>query len=126
MFLSFSYIDKRFKNSKLYKKALLGALVITLIEFVFGVIFNIALKRKVWDYSDRPFNILGQVCPLFSVIWFLLSFIFIPFAAKISKCRKCSRSAEKRRLQRFLRVAAPQTVHTLVWANQHERREILA
>ena len=86
-FLSFSYIDKRFKNSRLYKKALLGALVITLIEFVFGVIFNIVLKKKVWDYSDRPFNILGQVCPLFSVIWFLLSFIFIPLAAKISKSK---------------------------------------
>ena len=84
-FLSLSYIGERFKNAKLYKKALLGMAVITLIEFVFGVIFNLVLKKRVWDYSDRPFNILGQICPLFSVVWFFLSLIFIPLATKISK-----------------------------------------
>ena len=84
-FLSLSYIGERFKKTRLYKKAILGMAAITVIEFVFGVVFNIILKKKVWDYSDMPFNILGQVCPAFSLAWFFLSFIFIPISTKISK-----------------------------------------
>ena len=84
-FLSLSYIGERFKKNRLYKKAILGMVAITVIEFVFGVVFNIILKKKVWDYSDMPFNILGQVCPAFSLAWFFLSLVFIPLATKISK-----------------------------------------
>ena len=39
-----------------------------------GVIMNIGLGMKIWDYSKRPFNILGQICLLYSFFWFLLSF----------------------------------------------------
>ena len=27
---------------------------------------------NVWDYSDRKFNLMGQICPLYSALWFLL------------------------------------------------------
>lgn len=84
-FLSFSFINEKFKNKGLFKKALLGAVAITLIELVFGVIFNLLLKKRVWDYSDRPFNLFGQICPLFSIVWFILSLVFIPLEAKLSK-----------------------------------------
>lgn len=84
-FLSFSFINEKLKNKSLFKKALFGAFVITLIELVFGVVFNILLKKRVWDYSDRPLNLLGQICPLFSIIWFVLSLVFIPLEAKLSK-----------------------------------------
>lgn len=26
----------------------------------------------VWDYTGQPGNILGQVCPLFGLLWFLI------------------------------------------------------
>jgi len=45
---------------------------LTLIEFLTGVIFIRLLHIKLWDYSDRFGNVLGVICPLFSVIWFLL------------------------------------------------------
>lgn len=49
--------------------------LITVIEFIIGIVFNIILKENVWDYSNMPLNIMGQICVPFSAIWFLLSFI---------------------------------------------------
>ncbi len=54
-------------------KCLFGAMVITTLEFAVGCIVNLLLHWNVWDYSARPFNIMGQVCLLFSAMWFLLS-----------------------------------------------------
>ena len=45
---------------------------LTLIEFVTGIIFIRGLHIKLWDYSDRFGNVMGVICPLFSVIWFVL------------------------------------------------------
>lgn len=56
-----------------------GALIITAAEFAVGLVVNRLLGWKVWDYSDRPLNILGQICPLFSGLWFLLNIPLIPF-----------------------------------------------
>ena len=66
-----SIYQKRAKMS-LLKKCLLGGAVITLFEFLCGLIFNIKLKRNIWDYSNRRFNIKGQICPLFSMLWAVL------------------------------------------------------
>ncbi len=60
-------------NWSLPRKALIGAAVITAVEFVFGVIFNCWFKMNVWDYSNKRFNIMGQVCPLYSFLWGILS-----------------------------------------------------
>ena len=54
-------------------KCLVGMLIITGVELLFGLIFNIILKEHVWDYSGVPLNFLGQVCVPFSLIWFALS-----------------------------------------------------
>ena len=56
----------------LLKKCILGSLIITAIELLFGIVLNRLLKLKRWDYSEMPLNILGQVCPLFSLYWLLL------------------------------------------------------
>ena len=61
----------------LIASALTGALIITMYELVVGLIVNIRLGWSVWDYSDMPGNILGQICPTFSTIWFLLCLIFL-------------------------------------------------
>ncbi len=51
----------------------ISSLIITLVEFIAGYIVNIVLGLNVWDYSDLPYNYLGQICLLFSNIWFFLS-----------------------------------------------------
>lgn len=53
-------------------RSLFGAFVITAVEFSFGIVINVVLKWDVWDYSRMPFNILGQICPYYFVLWFLL------------------------------------------------------
>ena len=40
-------------------------------------VVNIGLGWNVWDYSNLPFNIYGQVCVWFIFLWFILSFIGI-------------------------------------------------
>ena len=58
-------------------QAIDGGIIITLVEFVAGCIVNLWLGWCVWDYSNMPFNILGQICLPFSVLWCLLSVIGI-------------------------------------------------
>jgi len=54
-------------------KWLLGALSITMIEFAVGCVVNLIFKQNVWDYSSQRFNVMGQVCLSFSLMWYLLS-----------------------------------------------------
>ena len=54
-----------------------GAIIITLLELIAGIIVNIILGWNVWDYSNLPGNLLGQICPQFTVLWFLLSAVAV-------------------------------------------------
>lgn len=56
---------------------LIGAVIITTLEYITGYIVNIKLGMNVWDYSDLPFNLDGQICILFSVLWYFISVIGI-------------------------------------------------
>lgn len=57
----------------LISQCLIGAVIVTVMEFIAGSIINIGLGWNVWDYSDLPCNLLGQICLLFSSLWVLLS-----------------------------------------------------
>lgn len=70
--LTLYYLNQQFNKTPLLLKALGGALIITFYEFSVGLIVNIWYKWDVWDYSLLPGNILGQICPLFTLIWFFL------------------------------------------------------
>lgn len=61
------------KGLNILVKCLLGAIVITSLEFSVGMVTNVALGWNVWDYSDKPLNIWGQICPQFTLGWFFLS-----------------------------------------------------
>jgi uncharacterized membrane protein len=72
-------INLKYGNYKLWIRCLLSALSITAVEFIFGIIVNYFLKWSVWDYSKIPFNVMGQICPLFTFYWLLLSLPLIGF-----------------------------------------------
>lgn len=61
----------------LAKQGVIGACIVTVLEFITGCIVNIWLGWNVWDYSNMPLNILGQVCLPFSLLWILLSIVCI-------------------------------------------------
>lgn len=55
----------------------IGTVIVLVLEFIFGCILNLWLGLGVWDYSNAPFNILGQVCLPFAVAWLFLVAIAI-------------------------------------------------
>lgn len=61
----------------LWKQVLIGASAVTAIEFVSGCIINLWLGWNVWDYSNLPFNLLGQVCLYFFFLWMPLVLLWI-------------------------------------------------
>ncbi len=66
-----------FRRLSIFKKSLLGAAAITAVELIIGVTVNIGMHMNVWDYSNLPFNIGGQISLLYSFLWFLLSAVII-------------------------------------------------
>ena len=67
-------INNRFSYISIWLRAVLGAVIITGAEFVVGFLVNIRHSWNVWDYSDMPLNIGGQICFPYSIGWFFLSF----------------------------------------------------
>lgn len=55
----------------------LSTLIITTLELVFGYYLNIKMHMHIWDYSDHLIHFKGQICLLFSVIWFFLSALIV-------------------------------------------------
>lgn len=58
-------------------QALLGAVIITVLEFVTGLIVNVWLGLGIWDYSNMPLNIMGQICLPFTLLWVILAAVAI-------------------------------------------------
>ena len=63
----------------------IGAVIVTIIEFISGYIINIILGLNVWDYSNLMFNYKGQISLIFTVIWFFLSAPVIYLDDKLRK-----------------------------------------
>ena len=57
----------------LFDQGLLGGTVITGVEFLSGVVLNRWMGLGIWDYSDYPFHVLGQICLPFWVLWCFLA-----------------------------------------------------
>ena len=55
----------------------IGCAIITALEFITGCIVNLWLGWDVWDYSDLPYNLLGQISVVSSVGWYFLSAVGI-------------------------------------------------
>ena len=89
-FLCFSEIAKALCDKPLILKAALASLIVTAVELGFGLVVNKLFKRNVWDYSDKRFNFLGQICPLYSLLWIGLSALCLPLADYMNKMLEIS------------------------------------
>lgn len=63
----------------LMQQAVIGAVIITVLEFLTGCIVNLWLEWGVWDYSGLPCNLLGQICLYYFLLWILLAVVCIVF-----------------------------------------------
>lgn len=64
-------------NIEIYYKLIIITISLTLIEYITGLIFIKLLNIKLWDYSNRKYNISGIITPIFSFYWLLLSIIYL-------------------------------------------------
>ena len=70
-------LNEKDKKMNLLLQMVEGMVIVTVLEFVSGIILNLCLGLNVWDYSNMRFNLLGQVCPQFCIAWFFLSYFVI-------------------------------------------------
>ena len=52
-------------------RLILGPAVITAVELATGLLVN--RDYAVWDYRGVPGNFLGQICPIYTLLWLPLS-----------------------------------------------------
>lgn len=63
-------------NMSLILQSIIGGfLIITPIELIFGLIFN--MDYSIWDYRTLRFNFLGQISLNFTILWCLITTIAI-------------------------------------------------
>lgn len=48
---------------------IIGDIIVLTLEFISGCYLNIYLGLGIWDYSNLPFNILGQICLPFALLF---------------------------------------------------------
>lgn len=71
-FLTLYTLNAQYKSAPVLLKAFGGAMIITIYELAVGIIVNLLFHFGVWDYSALPFDLMGQICVLFTFLWFLL------------------------------------------------------
>lgn len=62
-----------------YFKIFLILVGMTTIEYLVGLFFVKVMHIKLWDYSNMRGNIQGIICPIFTIIWGVLGFIFVEY-----------------------------------------------
>lgn len=65
-----------FYQMKMWRQSYIGTIIALVIEFISGLILNVWLKLNIWDYSNEPGNLYGQICFTYAFLWFCL----MPFA----------------------------------------------
>ena len=64
-------------DTPLISQMVIGSLIITTLEFLTGCVVNLWLGWNVWDYSNLPYNLLGQISLFSSIGWIGLSLVGI-------------------------------------------------
>jgi uncharacterized membrane protein len=54
-----------------------GGMLATLAEGGVGLFYTYGVGVQFWDYSQRPGNLGGQICPLFTLCWGALAVVVL-------------------------------------------------
>lgn len=55
---------------------IIGFVVLTVLEYIVGIVLEKLFHTKYWDYSHEKFNIKGRICLINSIYWGILAIIF--------------------------------------------------
>lgn len=64
-------------DTPLIQQVLWADFGVTALEFVSGWFLNIQLDLHIWDYSLLPYNLMGQICLPYALLWLPLCLIGI-------------------------------------------------
>lgn len=64
-------------DKSLLLQMFIGGGIITVLELITGFVVNIWLGWNIWDYSESPFNLCGQISLFSSIGWVGLSLVGI-------------------------------------------------
>lgn len=75
--IMFLFLDS-FENN-LIALFFIAIIVLTIWEYIVGVLLEKIFKTKYWDYSDQKFNFQGRICLVNSICWGVLGVLFVKF-----------------------------------------------
>lgn len=70
-FLLIGHLNHVHPKLPLPLRAVAGAGIVTMVELGIGLLVN--RDYGVWDYRHQAGNFLGQICPMFTVLWIPVS-----------------------------------------------------
>ena len=68
----------RFKNN-IFLLFFISIIILTLWEYIVGVLLEKLFHTKYWDYSDHKCNYKGRICLTNSIAWGVLGVLFINY-----------------------------------------------
>ena len=77
IFVCAGILDERDNPPPFWAQVAIGTGIATALELVTGLALNAWMNLGVWDYSNLPGNILGQICPQFTAAWAILMVVSI-------------------------------------------------
>ena len=60
-----------------FVQVMLCGVFCTCVEYMIGR-YLVNQQYQLWDYREMPFNVHGQVCLVFSLVWIVISAVMIP------------------------------------------------
>ena len=57
----------------------IAMIILTIWEYIVGVLLEKIFKTKYWDYSDHKFNFQGRICLTNSIYWGVLGVVFVKY-----------------------------------------------
>lgn len=96
-FLLLGGLEKAKPRLPLPLRAVFGAMVITSVELLWGLLFN--RNYGVWDYRNTPMNFYGQICLPYALLWVPVSvaaMVLYRVAEQQLQLRQAVRAAKRR------------------------------
>ena len=73
------FLDYIIRELPLPVKLFAYGIILTVIEYLTGLLFEKIFQLKLWDYSNNKINLHGRVCLLFSTFWAVMAVVFVHF-----------------------------------------------
>lgn len=77
IFVCAGILDERENPPPFWAQVAIGTIIATALELAAGLVLNVWLGLGVWDYSNLPGNLMGQICPQFTIAWAVLVLVSI-------------------------------------------------